>query len=156
MTFRRCPRSGALPRRALGFTLIELTLSLALLGLLLGLAFPALQRHGDRLAVRAAREALAGTVETARAGGASRGLAELAVVTDSALVRVRIHDREVRVLRMDREFGVSLGLGGGQPHARLAFGRLALGRMASRTFILTRGADTARLSVSSLGRVRRW
>ncbi len=139
-----------------GYTLIELVVVLVLLAATLALGAPRLLAFRDALRTRAAREAVVGRLEQARGAGVARGSAELELRADSDLVRVRWGSGGVAELDVMLHHGVELSLGGGRAAARIEFGRLGLGRVASRTVHLHRGADTSSFAISTFGRVRRW
>lgn len=139
-----------------GFTVLELAIVLTLLVLIAGVTAPSFLSVRDRLTVRAAREDFVGQVQRARSAAVNSGSALLEIRPDSALVRVMVHGRSRSVVDFRTRYGVELDLGGSTESARLRFGRLGLGRVASRTVKLFRRSDTVSVAVSSFGRLRRW
>jgi type II secretory pathway pseudopilin PulG len=144
-------------RRRAGFTLADLIITLAILGILLGMAAPrvgALRAWG---AVRSARDAAASAFDRARSLAVARGTARVTVdaVAGTIAIEAPIGIPADAVLQLTGGWGVAVGLGGSRT-AVLDFNAIGLGVVASRTITLTRGAAEAGLTVSSYGRVRRW
>ncbi|MEX0892036.1 MAG: hypothetical protein WEB88_07680 [Gemmatimonadota bacterium] len=147
----RTPRTGT--------TLLELTVVLALLAVLVGIAAPFGRRAMDEVAVRAARDALGAMAARARLGAAARGGATLAVSIPEGLVT--LVDARGRAIAPDRdlaaEFGVLVATDGrATTRVQLRWDVLGIGRAAARTLRFRRGAAEARLTVSLYGRVRSW
>ena len=139
-----------------GFTILELAIVLTLIALISAATAPTVFSSWDRLRVRAAREEFAGQLERARAAALRAGAATLELRADSGLVRVLLEGSIDSEVDLGERYGVRMSLGGGAPTARLRFGRLGLGRVASRTVGLFRRGDTVSVSVSTYGRLRRW
>lgn len=139
-----------------GFTTLELAIVLTLMVLIAGVAAPTLTSAWDGLRVRAAREEFVGQVQRARSAALRTGSATLEVRADSALVRVLKEGETHSQIDFRTRYGVEIGLSGNSRAVRLRFGRLGLGVMASRTVELFRRGDTASVSLSTFGRLRRW
>jgi len=146
-------------RRSAGTTLVELLVTLSLLAILAGLAYPPMRRGMDQLAVRSARDALAAGVARARATAISRGGASLVVDIAKARFWIEAADGDTLALPVDlaRQYGVRLEVSGAadSPIA-LAFDGRGLGRVANRTFSVLRGDAVAGLTLSTYGRPRQW
>jgi len=139
-----------------GYSILELTLLLALAALLLGLAWPGARAARDAYAVRAARTETVDALARTRALAIARGGAALSALADSALLHVVDAADSVHV-RVDlRPLGVELDGGAGVDSFRVVYDGLGLGRVASRSIRLTRGRAEARITVSAYGRVRAW
>lgn len=144
------PRPGGRPR---GGGLLELVVALALLALVGGAAARGLTTLQDRWAVTGARNALAQLVREARGRAVARGGSRVLLSATRHEAVLESGPNVLRILALDREFGVQLDLGGAVD-ATLTFDPAGVGRMASRTLTLVRGGATDRLVVSAYGRVR--
>ncbi len=142
-----------------GFTLVELLFTLTVLAILVGLAYVPLRRGLDGLAVRFARDALAAGVARARAIAVARGGAALVVDARDARAWIETARGDTVGVPLDlaHRYGVRLETSGadGGP-VLLAFDGRGLGLLANRTFLLRRGGQEARLTLSTYGRPRRW
>ncbi len=138
-----------------GYTLLEISVVLALLALAGTAILPAARRSADRAAVAGAREAVAGLVVRARTEAMLLGGAALHARPADGSVWVQAGDSTIVALRLGAEFGVSLEIVGGAAEAELKFDALGLGRRASRTLVLRRGDAEARLVVAAYGRAVR-
>jgi prepilin-type N-terminal cleavage/methylation domain-containing protein len=136
-----------------GFTLLEISVVLALLALAGTAVVPAARRTADAAAVVGAREAVAGLVVRARSEAMLLGGASLHARAADATVWVEADDSVVALRRLGAEFGVTLELGAAE--AELPFDALGIGRRASRTLALRRGTAEARLVVAAYGRAVR-
>ena len=144
--FRPAPR---------GFTLLELVVVLFLLGLSLAELLPAAKRQLDRMAVLGAREEVAGLLHRARGEALARGTAEVVLTSVPPGAELIAGGDTVTRAEFGDSYGVSLGLSSSRPEARLRFGPLGLGLVASQTLRFRRGDAEALLVISSLGRVAR-
>jgi prepilin-type N-terminal cleavage/methylation domain-containing protein len=138
-----------------GFTLMELAVVMALLGLTISHLLSTARSQSDRMAVLGAREELVGLLHRARTEAISRGGAE--VVLSSSPPSAELLSREETLARtsIGESYGVTLGLSRGRAEVRLSFGPLGLGLVSSQTLQITKGEAEAFLVVSSLGRVTR-
>ena len=136
-----------------GYSLLELTVVLVLLGLGVSLLLPAARRAADRFAVVGAREDLAGRLATARSLAMSSGGAALVIDEPGSSVWIQVgeHVRDSAGLRG----AVVVELPGARTRAVLRFDGLGIGRVASQTVRFTRGRATASLVVSAYGAVSR-
>ena len=129
----RCEGPG--PR--VGFTLLELTLVLALMALLASLGAPVWRSSLDRWAVRSVRDRTAVALHRARAEARRWGGARLEV--DAAEGRLRLHrtssDSVVWEDGSAREHRVQVILPRGRTGTSLTFDALGLGVVASRTLV---------------------
>jgi prepilin-type N-terminal cleavage/methylation domain-containing protein len=136
-----------------GFTLVEIGIVVALLGILAGFALPRFAEVRDRLAVRGATSSVVFALASAR-HAAIRRATRVAVTIDTSTAQVFVRAGPDTLERLDLRdiHGVSLeasrdsvayaptGLGFGAANARL---------------VLRRGAAADTITVSRLGRVRR-
>lgn len=140
-----------------GTTLLELTLVLAILGVLLGISYSPLRRGLDGLATRGARDALGVGVARARAAAVARGGAALVVDLDGARfwVEVPAGDTVGTPVDLAARYGVRLATAGVPvQYIKLNFDGLGIGRVANRTFQFRRGRAEAQLTLSAYGRPR--
>lgn len=139
-----------------GYTFIELLLALAMLGILLTIALPPTGRWQDRVAVRAARDELAGAIAWTRVAAAARGGAVLAVDPLTGRLWTRTRDGEdTRFVDLAARYGVEVDAGT-STLSLLHYDALGIGRAASRTFTIRRREASAGVTVSAYGRYRRW
>jgi len=138
-----------------GFTLVELVTALFLLSLSLSLLLPAAGRQVDWMAVRGARDEVAGLLHRTRGEAVSRGGAQLVLSVSPPMARVLAGEETLAGSMLEEIYGVSMTLSRGQQEVIMAFGPLGLGRVASQTLRFKRGEAEAVLVVSSLGRVVR-
>jgi prepilin-type N-terminal cleavage/methylation domain-containing protein len=138
-----------------GFTLVELVVVLTLLGIAVSFLLPAARRQRDRMAVLGAREEVAGLLHRVRGEAIARGVAELALTTTPPVAEILSADDTLARARLEETYGVTLGLSRNRQEARLVFGPMGLGRVASQTLRFRRGDEEALLVVSSLGRAVR-
>lgn len=143
------------PSPTAGFTLLELSVVLAIVSVVLAAAAPRARNARDRIAVRGAREAAAALLARARARAVLRGGAEIEVDEESGRIVVRTDGLPSAELSLGREFGVTVELPGPSRAAVLRYDALGVGRLANRTVHFRRGEAEASLIVSSYGRVRR-
>lgn len=146
---------GAMRRRD-AYTLIELLVALALLGILLAMALPPVTRWRDEAGVRAARDELAAALAWTRMAAVSRGGAALVVDPAAGHVWTRTADgTDSPAIDLRARHGVELDAGSGALLV-LSYDALGIGRAASRTFTLRRGDASGGVTVSAYGRYRRW
>lgn len=138
-----------------GTTLVELALALALAAIALAVVAPVARSALDRMAVVAAREAVAGLFSQARAAARVHGAAVVRVQPGPWRARAEAGGRTLRTVWLAEEMGVSVSIGRGRDSTLLRFDALGLGRVASETLTFRRGAARAGLTLSSYGRVRR-
>ena len=138
-----------------GFTLLELVIVLALVGLVVSVLTPLAASLGDRMAVQAARESVVGVFHRARLEAVSVG--ESRIVLTAAPARVELWSGGIlrSAVGLGKDFGVHMELSGDGEGAEIRFGALGLGRVASQTIRFSRGAVQKTLVVSSYGRVAR-
>ncbi len=135
-----------------GFTLIELTFTVMIAAVALGLAAPFGTRALDRLAARAARDTVMGFIHQTRIHARLHGGARLRILPDS-VVEVWAGD-SLRARWIGKELHVTIDPG--RPDSvNLEWDALGVGRIASRTLKFRRGNAETRLVISSLGRARR-
>jgi prepilin-type N-terminal cleavage/methylation domain-containing protein len=137
-----------------GFTLPEVVLVLALTGIAGTALLPSARAASDRLAVTAAREAVAALVARPRTEAMVHGGAALRLSAASGRGWVEAGDSIVEVRLLSEEFGVTVDLGAAA-EAELVFDALGLGRRASRTVVLRRGEAESRVVVAAYGRAVR-
>lgn len=143
-------------RRRDGYTLLELLIALSLLGILLTMALPPVGRWRDQVAVRAARDDLAGAIAWTRMAAAARGGAALVVDPVTGRVWTRTAEGEdFPVIDLQDRYDVELETGAASLLI-LHYDAFGIGRTASRTFTLRRGVVTGGVTVSAYGRYRKW
>jgi Tfp pilus assembly protein FimT len=138
-----------------GHTLVELCAALLILTIGTSFLAPAARRLRDRMAVVAAREALAGLVADARVQALARGEAVLDVRADSGSAAVAVNGHATRTVALRRDLGVEVVLPGGRTAAELRYDALGLGEVASESVSFRRGSAEAGVVISAYGRVRR-
>src|SRR5690606_16910407 len=136
-------------------TLVEMIAVLALMGIGASLLAPAARAQRDRAAVLAAREAVAALLVRSRALALRGEGASLHADAGAARVWVTVADSVTTSLDLGMGTGVHLRTGGGRERTEIAFNGLGIGVFANETLELRRGSTTARLVISSYGRVRR-
>lgn len=136
-----------------GMTLIEVGVTVGLLGLMAGLTFPRFGTYRDRIAVDAATSATMSLLATAR-HAALRRAARTAVHLDSARGQISIVAGVDTLER--RPFRDVHGVEFSSSRDSIAFAATGLGYGAANTqIILRRGAAADTIAVSRLGRARR-
>lgn len=146
-------------RNRSGYTLLELTVVLALLALAIGLAYPGARTAADAWAVRAARDAVASVLAGTRAAALSQRGAELLIVPETGVVLVRTgsRPRAARQLDVTRDWGVVVSSPGSSADTiAIRYDALGLGRIANRTLRFERGRSAAGITIAAYGRARRW
>lgn len=138
-----------------GHTLFELCAALLLASLALSAVVPLGRGIRDRMAVLAAREAVAGLVAEARSAALGSGAAAVHLASDPWRAWVQAGDSVYPAVGLEAEWGVAVDLSRGRTAATLAYDAMGLGRVASETLRFRRGGRTAALVVSGYGRVRR-
>ncbi len=138
-----------------GFTLLELTVVLALVALAASLSFPLGQQVRERLSVIGAREDLVSLITRARAEALRRGGSSLIIVRSPAEIRIESGGELLQRLDLEAAWRTKLVLSGGRPRVELRFNALGLGTMTARSITIIRGSAVARLIVSAFGRIRR-
>ena len=142
-------------RHPTAFTLLEMAVALTLFGLGIVVLLGAARGQLDRMAVLGGREAVAGLFHRARQTAIARGGAGVILTADPPTASLVVEGDTLATTNLEDAFGVALELSGGRSRARLLFGPLGLGQVASQTLRFRRGGAEARLVVSSLGRVAR-
>jgi prepilin-type N-terminal cleavage/methylation domain-containing protein len=140
-------------QRRLGFTLAEIVMVLALLGIIAGFAFPRFAEVRDRLAVRGATSSVVFALATAR-HSAIRRATRVAVTIDTATAQVYVRAGPDTLEHLDLRdvHGVTLEAS----RDSVAYTPMGLGYGAANTrLVLRRGSAVDTVTVSRLGRVRR-
>ncbi len=138
-----------------GHTLLELVGVLLLLALTTAAVLPPARRAADRAAVVGAREAMVGAFSRARDEARAEGGARLHVAPAQGRIWVEAAGAVRGTVDLAADFGVRLKVAGDPAEVTLMFDGLGVGRRASRTFRLERGAASASLVVAAYGRVER-
>jgi len=143
---------AAMPR---GFTLVELLLTMALVGVLLALAVPGLGAMRDRLAVHAAASAIIAAHARARiVARTERRVAVLALSPDSIVLRVVLSPGDTLERWRDQGPGVGGVTTAGLPRRVLfAPSGVSMG-LANGTYSVARGGFRKQVIVSRYGRIR--
>jgi prepilin-type N-terminal cleavage/methylation domain-containing protein len=147
-----------MPRCRSGVTLPDLIITLAILAILAVIAAPRLQRAGQAMATRSARDAAAMEFERARVLALARGTARVIVDPVAAELRVEspVGFPAGPPLRL-AGFAAAVSVDGqAAGTTSLDFNAIGLGVSANRTIRFHRGQQESRLSLSVYGRVRRW
>jgi len=137
-----------------GFTLPELVLVLTLMGIAGTALIPSARAASDRLAVTAAREAVAALAARARTEAMLHGGARLRLREGDGRGWIEAGDSIVEVRELSADFGVTVELGAAD-EAELLFDALGLGRRASRTVVMRRGGAESRIVIAAYGRAVR-
>lgn len=135
-----------------GFTLLELTVALCILGLLLAVALPVGGRALDRWTVQGVRDQALAALHRVRMEARLLGGATLEVDGVSGRITARAADSILWVRDDPGDAGVAIALPDGSRRTAVAFDGLGLGIVASRTLVFRRGQAEARLVISSRGR----
>lgn len=145
---------GGMQTRA-GYTLLELTLVLLLIGLLATAAMPQLLHARHVLAVRAARAELVAAIATARSAAILAGGATLVIDVTAGIAWIEAADggRVGDARYLAASYGVRLEAARGTRVA-LRFDPLGIGRLANASIRIRRGDALASVTVSAYGRVR--
>jgi type II secretory pathway pseudopilin PulG len=136
-----------------GYSLVDLTVALALITAGVSVLLPTARRQADRSAVLAAREAVVAELARARRESRLSGGAVLQIRRAGSRLWVEAGVPPRDTLALEERFGVHMEPGAAS--AALAFDALGIGRLANRTLAFARGDASARLVVSAYGRVRR-
>ena len=135
-----------------GFTLLELTFTVMLAAVALGLAAPIGSRALDGLAAGSARDTAMGFVHHTRIHARLHGGARLLILPDSVIEVWAGDSLRARWVGHDSHVTVDPG----RPDSvSLEWDALGVGRVANRTIRFRRGGAEAGLVISSTGRVRR-
>ena len=139
-----------------GTPLVELLLTLCLLGILTGLAGPAIGRGLDGFAVRAARDELGAAVSRTQTAAVALGGAVLVLDPGKATfwIRSAAGDTVLRPVELGARHGVDMAAAGSTGPVELVYDGLGIGRMTSRTIRLRRGAAVSEVTISAYGRAR--
>lgn len=138
-----------------GHTLFELCAALLLASIALSAVVPLARGIRDRMALVAAREAVAGTVAEARSAAVVHGSAAAHLASGPWRVWVQAGDSVYPAVDLEAEWGVVVVLSRDRTATSLAYDAMGLGRVASETIRFRRGDRVASLVVSGYGRVRR-
>ena len=128
---------------------------LSLLTLAVAGVFPALMARMDHLAVVAAREEVMGVFHRARALAVAKGGATVLLTSQPSTVSLQSGEKVHSFISLEDSRDVRLSLSGNRSEVELSFDPLGLGRVASQTLTFSRGSSTARLVISSYGRLER-
>lgn len=137
-----------------GYTLLEMTATLALLATASTAVVPAAGRFRDRMEVLAAREEIVAALHRTRTEAVRAGAASLQLTAEGE-IRISVGDSTALRSTVPRDGGVRLTLGRGRDQAEIPFNGLGLGVFANQTIELAAGSARTRLIISSYGRVRR-
>jgi prepilin-type N-terminal cleavage/methylation domain-containing protein len=150
-----CPPSPLSRPVPAGFTLVEVITAVALLAIAMAALLPAARRWLDRLAVVGAREEVMGLFHQARLEAVAHGGATVLLTCHPPVAELRAGSVRVGVAELVPEYGVALSLSRDRERAEVTYDAMGLGRVASQTLRITRGAAEAGLVISSFGRVVR-
>ena len=136
----------------LGATLVELMLTLGIIGIVASIAVPRAARMADRLNVKGAAQDVVLTLATARAAASRRG-AYVSFVADTRAGRVRAVSDGETLLERDLARIRGIRLEASRESVTFAPGGLGWGA-ANTTVIVTKGTRSDTIVMSRLGRVR--
>lgn len=136
-----------------GTTLIEVSVTIGILGLVAGLAFPRFGAYRDRVAVDAASSSMLSLLATARHAALRRAtLTAVHLDTSAAIVLVKAGADTIERRPLHEVHGVRMST----TRDSIAYAPSGLGYGAANTqIILRRGAAADTIAVSRLGRARR-
>lgn len=138
-----------------GHTLLELCAVLLLAAVAASVILPAGRTLRDRMAVVAAREAVAGLVAEARMAAVAHGGASVQLRAAPWRAWAEVGDSAFGHLALEEDLSVTVDLSRGRTLTELRYDPLGLGQVASETVRFRRGDAFAALVVSGYGRVRR-
>lgn len=136
-----------------GVTLLEVGVTITLIGVLAGLSFPRLGGYRDRIAVDAAATSAMSLLATARHAALRRaGFSAMRLDTTTAVILVLVGTDTIEQRLLGEIHGVSLST----TRDSIAWAPSGLGYGAANTqIIIRRGAAADTIAVSRLGRARR-
>lgn len=138
-----------------GHTLFELCAVLLLLAIAASAVLPLGRALADRMAVVAAREAVAGLVAEARMTALTHGGATVRLEAAPWRGWLQVGDSVARSVSLEDDLGVVVALMRSRSSVALEYDALGLGRVASETLRFRRGEQERTLVISGYGRVRR-
>ncbi len=138
-----------------GFTLFELCAALVLAAIAASALLPAGRTLRDRMAVVAAREAVAGLVAEARVAAVTHGGARVRLRAGPWRCWIEVRDSVAASAALEGDLGVVVSLSRERRETTLEYDALGLGTVASETLRFRRGEQQSTLVVSGYGRVRR-
>jgi len=138
-----------------GHTLFELCAALLLASLAASVLVPAGRIFRDRMAVVAAREAVAGLVAEARMAALAHGGARVRLAAGPWRCWIEVGDSVSAIAALERDLGVVVSLSRERLETSLDYDALGLGSVASETLRFRRGDQQSALIVSGYGRLRR-
>ncbi len=138
-----------------GYTLFEICAGLLLVTLAASAFLPAGRSLLDRMAVVAAREAVAGLVAEARVAALTHGGARVHLASGPWRAWAQVGDSVFGRVGLEEELAVTVELSRDRTATELRYDALGLGQVASETLRFLRGQAASSLVVSAYGRVRR-
>jgi hypothetical protein len=138
-----------------GHTLFELCAVLLLVALAVSALLPAGRALRDRMAVVAAREAVAGLVAEARMAALAHGGATVHLQAGPWRAWAQVEDSVLRLVPLESGLAVNVELSRGRTATDIQYDALGLGQVASETVRFRRGDAVRALVISGYGRVRR-
>ncbi len=138
-----------------GYTLVEMIVVTALLGVLLAIALPPTLRWRDAAAVRSARDELAAGLAWTRVAAASHGGATLLLDPVTGRFWTRTAGRNGEAVDLTGRYGVRVDPGT-EEEVAFHYDALGIGRLTNRTVRIHRGAAEGGVTVGAYGRYRRW
>jgi hypothetical protein len=138
-----------------GYTFFELCAALLLAAMAASALLPAGRDLLDRMAVVAAREAVAGLLADARVAALAHGRASVHLASGPWRAWAQTGDSAFAMVQLERDLAVTVELSRGRAVAELRYDALGLGQVASETLRFRRGEAASSLVVSGYGRVRR-
>ncbi len=138
-----------------GYTLFEICAGLLLATLAASAFLPAGRALLDRMAVVAAREAVAGLVADARVAALTHGGASVHLASGPWRAWAQVGDSAFGTVGLEEGLAVTVELSRARAATELRYDALGLGQVASETLRFRRGAAASSLVVSGYGRVRR-
>jgi Tfp pilus assembly protein FimT len=138
-----------------GYTLFEICAVLLLAAVAVSALLPAGKAVVDRMAVVAAREAVAGLVADARVAAVTHGGATVQMRSGPWRAWAQVGDSAFGLVGLEELLSVTVELSQDRSASELRYDALGLGQVASETLRFRRGSSSSVLVVSGYGRVRR-
>jgi prepilin-type N-terminal cleavage/methylation domain-containing protein len=138
-----------------GYSLLELTATLALVAIASATLHPFFRGYRDRATVLLAREAIVGLIQDTRTAALEHGGASLHLDANDVSAWITVGDSVTRRDRVGEQGRLRIALGGGRVSTEIPYSGLGIGVFANETVSLLAGSHRAGVVISAYGRVRR-